>query len=46
MERESVLDRYFKDISIEQVDSEEEGWNIIDRDCSSLLWAMNAKKGE
>ena len=25
MERESVLDRYFKDISVEQVDSEEEG---------------------
>ena len=46
MERESVLDRYFKDISVEQVDSEEEGWNRIDRDGSSLLWAMNAKKGE
>lgn len=46
MERASVLDRYFKDISVEQVHSEEEGWNRIDRDNSSPLWAMDAKKGE
>lgn len=46
MERESVLDRYFKDISVEQVDSEEEGWSRIDKDGSSPLWAMNAKKVE
>ena len=46
MERESVLDRYFEDISVEQVDSEEDGWNRIDKDASSPLWATKTKKGE
>lgn len=27
MERESVLDRYFTDITVERVKSEEDGWN-------------------
>lgn len=29
MERRSVLDRYFDDITVEQVKSDEEGWNRI-----------------
>jgi hypothetical protein len=29
MERENVLDRYFNDISVERVESEEEAWNSI-----------------
>ena len=29
MERESVLDRYFDDITVERVKSEEDGWNKI-----------------
>lgn len=29
MEREAVLDRYFDDITVEKVRSEEEGWNMI-----------------
>jgi hypothetical protein len=29
MERRSVLDRYFEDITVEQIDSEKEGWNRI-----------------
>jgi len=29
MERESVLDRYFNDISVERVESEEEAWDMI-----------------
>lgn len=29
MERESVLDRYFNDISVERVESEEEAWATI-----------------
>jgi hypothetical protein len=29
MERESVLDRYFNDISVERVESEGEAWNNI-----------------
>ena len=29
MEREGVLDRYFNDISVERVESEEEAWNSI-----------------
>ncbi len=29
MERESVLDRYFDDITVERVSSEEDGWNKI-----------------
>lgn len=37
MERSSVLDRYFEDISVEQVESEEEGWSRISNDAS--LWA-------
>jgi hypothetical protein len=36
MERRSVLDRYFDDIIVEQVESDEEGWNRIkDR---PMLW--------
>ena len=29
MERESVLDQYFNDITVSRVESEEQGWNII-----------------
>ena len=29
MERESVLDRYFNDITVERLESEEEGWSRI-----------------
>ena len=37
MERESVLDRYFNDISVERVDSEENAWSSIS--AKPLLWA-------
>ena len=30
MERESVLDRYFDDITVERVSSEEQGWKRLD----------------
>jgi hypothetical protein len=41
MERASVLDRYFDDISVDPVDSEEQGWNRIkDR---PALWQQSAK---
>ena len=30
MERASVLDRYFDDITVESVGSEEEGWNRME----------------
>ncbi len=39
MERESVLDRYFDDISVERVDSEPEGWNKIND--NHRLWPIN-----
>ena len=29
MERESILDSYFSDISVERVETEEEAWNSI-----------------
>lgn len=29
MERESMLDRYFNDISVERVESEEEAWDMV-----------------
>jgi hypothetical protein len=29
MERENILDRYFSDISVERVESEEAAWNSI-----------------
>ena len=29
MERKSVLDRYFEDITVERIDSEQEGWDKI-----------------
>ena len=29
MERRTVLDRYFDNITVEQVESDEEGWNRI-----------------
>jgi hypothetical protein len=29
MERENVLDRYFNDITVERIESEEEGWNMV-----------------
>jgi hypothetical protein len=35
MERESVLDKYFNNIEVSRVGSEEEGWNVI-RDKPSL----------
>jgi hypothetical protein len=37
MEREGVLDRYFNDISIERVESEEEAWSSIND--KPRLWA-------
>lgn len=37
MERESVLDRYFDDISVKRVESEEEAWNSIND--KRRLWA-------
>ena len=37
MEREAVLDRYFNDISVERVESEEEAWNSIND--KLRLWA-------
>ena len=36
MERKSVLDRYFEDISVERIDSREEGHNLIK--ARSSLW--------
>ncbi len=36
MERESVLDRYFGDISVQKVESEEGAWRLIDE--KPLLW--------
>ena len=36
MERESVLDQYFNDIEVVNVESEEEGWNMIKEKLS--LW--------
>ena len=36
MERESVLDKYFDDITVDQVRSEDEGWNKIQD--KPLLW--------
>jgi hypothetical protein len=36
MERKSVLDRYFEDITVERIESQEEGWyRIKDR---PMLW--------
>lgn len=37
MERASVLDRYFSDITVERVESEEEGWKRISD--TPLLWS-------
>jgi hypothetical protein len=37
MERESVLDRYFNDITVERVESEEEAWNRINS--KPRLWS-------
>lgn len=37
MERESVLDRYFDELAIEQVSSEEDGWSRIED--KPLLWS-------
>src|SRR6476659_9122343 len=36
MERERVLDRYFDDITVERISSEEDGWKSIDN--KPLLW--------
>ena len=36
MERRSVLDRYFDNIAVEQVESDEEGWNRIKN--RPMLW--------
>jgi hypothetical protein len=38
MERESVLDRYFDDITVERVNSEEQGWKSLDDKQS--LWSQ------
>jgi hypothetical protein len=38
MERESVLDRYFEDITVERVRSEEDGWKSIND--KPLLWSQ------
>ena len=38
MERESVLDRYFDDITVERVNSEEQGWKSLDD--KPLLWSQ------
>ena len=38
MERKSVLDRYFDDITVERVKSEEDGWNKIQD--KPLLWGQ------
>ncbi|MDQ5869037.1 MAG: hypothetical protein M3530_04825 [Thermoproteota archaeon] len=38
MERESVLDRYFTDITVERVKSEEHGWDKIEN--KPLLWSQ------
>jgi hypothetical protein len=38
MERESVLGRYFDDITVERVSSEEDGWKSIDD--KPLLWSQ------
>jgi hypothetical protein len=37
MERENVLDRYFNDITVERVESEEEAWNMINN--KPRLWS-------
>ena len=36
MERESVLDRYFDDITVDEIGSKDEGWNKIQD--KPLLW--------
>ena len=36
MERESVLDKYFDEITVDQVKSEDEGWSKIQD--MPLLW--------
>ena len=38
MERESVLDRYFDDITVERVSSKEDGWKSLDE--KPLLWSQ------
>jgi hypothetical protein len=38
MERESVLDRYFDDITVERVSSEEQVWKSLDD--KPLLWSQ------
>jgi hypothetical protein len=38
MERDSVLDRYFDDITVERVSSEEDGWKSLDD--KPLLWSQ------
>jgi hypothetical protein len=39
MERESVLDRYFDDITVERVSSEEQRWKSLD--IKPLLWSIS-----
>ena len=36
MERESVLDRYFEDITVERVSSQKDGWKSLDH--MPMLW--------
>ena len=38
MERESVLDRYFDDITVERVSSQKDGWKSIDY--MPMLWSQ------
>jgi hypothetical protein len=42
MERESVLDRYFTEIAVERIESEEEGWKSIHD--KHRLWTGNEMK--
>jgi hypothetical protein len=37
MEREIVLDRYFDDLTVDRIRSEDEGWNKIQD--KPLLWS-------
>ena len=38
MERESVLDRYFEDITVERVSSQKDGWKSLDY--MPMLWSQ------
>jgi hypothetical protein len=38
MERKSVLDRYFEDITVERVSSQKDGWKSLDY--MPMLWSQ------